>query len=82
MLLPVPGPGGLIETLLSDAELDFAGGAAGRPLWNPDRNNFAPNIGLAWDVTGDGRTAVRAGYSVNYVNDETIGSGNNADLCE
>ena len=78
MLLPVPGPGGLIETLLSDAELDFAGGAAGRPLWNPDRNNFAPNIGLAWDVTGDGRTAVRAGYSVNYVNDETIGSGNNA----
>lgn len=78
MLLPVPGPGGIIETLLSDAELDFAGGAAGRPLWNPDRNNFAPNVGLAWDVLGDGRMSLRAGYSVSYVNDETIGMARNA----
>ena len=78
MLLPVPGPGSLIDTLLSDAELDFAGGGVGRSLWNSDHNNFAPNIGLAWDVFGDGKTSLRAGYSINYVNDETIGSANNA----
>jgi hypothetical protein len=60
-----------INTLLSNAMLDFASGS-GQPLYHPDCNNFAPNIGLAWDVFGDAKTAVRGGYSVNYVNDEYL----------
>ena len=28
--------------------------------------NFSPRVGLAWDVTGDGRTAVRSSYGIAY----------------
>ena len=31
-----------------------------------DRNNFAPRLGIAWDVTGDGKTAIRAGGGIYY----------------
>ena len=38
---------------------------SGNPaLVNPDRNNFAPRIGLAWKPAQ--KTVVRAGYGINY----------------
>ncbi|MCS6951914.1 MAG: TonB-dependent receptor [Bryobacterales bacterium] len=76
-LLPVVQGGSPIATLLSNSTLDFAGSAVRRPWYNRDWNNFGPNIGLAWDVFGNGRTALRAGYALGYVNDETIRSVDN-----
>ena len=40
--------------------------------YKPDRNNFAPRIGFAWDVKGDGRTALRGNYGVFF--DRAIGA--------
>ncbi|BDC47736.1 hypothetical protein F183_A00520 [Bryobacterales bacterium F-183] len=78
-LTPVATNGNALTSLLTPTStLDFAGSAAGRPLYNRDMNNFAPNIGLVWDVRGDGKTAVRMGYSMNYVNDSHIRSIQNA----
>jgi hypothetical protein len=35
-------------------------------LYEPDYNNFAPRVSAAWDVTGRGRTVVRAGFGVFF----------------
>ena len=70
-LLPV-FTGSVQRTLLSDATLDFAGSSVGRPWYQRHFRDFAPNAGLAWDVFGDGKTAVRAGYAISYVNDAEI----------
>ena len=35
-------------------------------IYKPDYRNFSPRLGIAWDVTGDGTTIVRAGGSIIY----------------
>jgi hypothetical protein len=45
----------------------YTAAVGGRELmYESDKKNWAPRIGLAWDVTGDGKTAVRAGYGIFY----------------
>jgi hypothetical protein len=39
---------------------------SGKSGLNNKWTNFAPRVGAAWDVTGDGRMAIRSSYSLGY----------------
>ncbi|HUC20825.1 MAG TPA: hypothetical protein VMR98_05020, partial [Candidatus Polarisedimenticolaceae bacterium] len=65
-------------------------GQAGR-FTSPDKNNWGPNLSFAYTPNfknnflgslfpGEGRTVIRGGYRVNYVNDEYVRSQDNAIL--
>lgn len=42
------------------------GGLAPGTLYEPDRNNFAPRIGFALDLLGDGKNVLRGGYGLFF----------------
>src|SRR5213080_960635 len=40
---------------------------AGTPMYAPDRNNFAPRLGLAWSPQAlHGKTVIRTGFGIYY----------------
>ncbi len=49
-----------------------------RGLYPTDKNNFAPRFGFAWDVFGDGKSAVRGAWGLFYdtVNTDSIAQEN------
>ena len=41
-------------------------GVGSGKIVNSDTNNFAPRVGLAWDVFGSGKTVLRFGFGIYY----------------
>ena len=55
----------VIPNLTSPATTEFDFTTAAHPFTsNPNRWNFDPRIGLAWDPFGDHKTAIRAGFGM------------------
>jgi hypothetical protein len=58
------GSGSTIFQQIANGVVDLAPNRGG--LWGKDLNNFAPRVGIAWDVLGDGRLSIRGGYGISY----------------
>ncbi|OFW42813.1 MAG: hypothetical protein A3J28_06030 [Acidobacteria bacterium RIFCSPLOWO2_12_FULL_60_22] len=43
----------------------------GSPFYESHKKSFAPRLGFAWDILGDGKTAVRGGFGMFYDQIET-----------
>lgn len=60
------GSGSNIFEQIRNGSVQTANNSPVGGLWNPDRNNFAPRVGFAYDVWGDGKMAIRGGYGISY----------------
>jgi hypothetical protein len=73
--LPVLGGRPFEQVMLDpNATVSFVDG----DFYKKDLNNFGPTVGFNWDPTSDGKTAVRGGYSLTFVNEETVTVGRGA----
>jgi outer membrane receptor protein involved in Fe transport len=62
-----PGAGGLQSPAgIASGVVDTVPNSPNKTLWNPEYHDFAPRIGFAYDIFGDGKTSFRAGYGIGY----------------
>ena len=70
---------GKLTNLVPGGSLEVVGSPALKNFHQPDRNNFGPRVGLAYDLSGDGKTVIRAGFGIVY---ETLQQTNSVQVVE
>lgn len=60
------GSGANLYEQIRNGKVELTASNATKGFYKSDLNNYAPRVGFAWDVFGDGKTSLRGGYGVAF----------------